>query len=289
MHMKRTRTIRSFAVNGAVLILFAWAHSAVAAVIVIYPSAGNHIHQAYDPAGSGTTPAPDSKVTLAPDPIVNSAEFFLMDGVSQSIKDELANASAEVDFTDWVFNYDGASLNGTFTVDRYRARYLSAHVGGGEIEVRYKRGVGDPTNLRWIQLVTDNRPFDPDGPGPMGVYTPPLIDGDFDAQPFYWLDTEIGDQSGGARDWGFGTDYDLHFYDWSRRPHETPVPPEFDPIIWRAELYLTSWDGDKTVTFHEGINWGWNMTPVPEPSSLAVFSAGLLLVGIYRKRTRRCP
>ena len=286
--MKSAIKIRLIAVPSSVLIFFAWAYQAAEAVTLFYPSVGNHIHEAYDPAGSGKKPAPDSRIILTPDPVANSAEFFLMAGVSQSIKDELANAGSEVDFTGWTFNYDGTMLNGSFVVDQYKAKYLGAHYGGGEIEVRYKRGAGDPTNLRWIQLVTDNRPFDPDGPGPMGPYTPPVIDGDFDDQPFYYLDTEIGDHSGGSTDWGFGREYDLHFHDFSRRRHETPVPPEFDPIRWRAELYLVSWDADKTVTFHHGINWGWNMTPVPESPGLAPFSAALILLFIYRKRNRRC-
>jgi hypothetical protein len=221
--------------------------------------------------------------SLDPDPKKNWEEFFTLPGVSQAIQDELEDEDAEVDFTDWTFDYDGPSLNGTLTIDQYRAEYVEAHVGGAKIEARYEKGEGDPENLRWIQLVVDNAPFDPDGDGPLPVYTPPVIDGDFDSEPFYWLDTEIGGHSDGSTDWG---DYDLHFSDFSKRRHPLPVP--FEPITWRAELYLVSWDGEtKEVTFHDGIQWGWVMYPLPTLGGLGILLYVAVLISSGSSFIRR--
>jgi hypothetical protein len=252
--------------------------SDVLAFSIVNPTAANHKHRADDPAG-------DSKVLLKPDPVKS------LSSVSQALKDELAGG--DTSFAGWTFDYTFTSLNGTLYVDLYKAGYKAAHHGGGEINLRYKKGTGDPTNLRWVQLITTNNPI--------GGATSPYIDpypNDDDAVdgPFYYCDPpgnalcdkfDISKRVNGNTDYGFGKDYSLHFYDFSSRTHPLPVP--FPPITWRAELYLVEWDGAKKVTFHNGIEWGWEMTPTPEPSTLVLLASGLagcLAVGYYRRNPR---
>ncbi|MCZ8188176.1 MAG: PEP-CTERM sorting domain-containing protein [Microcystis sp. LE19-338.1B] len=253
------------------------------AVTLVYPSSGNHVHKAFDPGGN---PPPDSFVVLNPDPVENNNEFFLLPGVSQAIQDELSgtdsngNPIGDTDFTDWTFNYNGSTLNGTIYIDEYKAQYKADHLGGGLINIRYKKGAGDPDNLRWIQMITTTDPknnatspyIDP-FPNDCPVPKPPLTVRD--NGPFYYdAGCDLANHINGAVDHGFGTDYDLHFFDFSSREHPLPVP--FDPIKWKAELYLVSWDGmptatgepNGTITFHDGIQWGWEMRPIPEPSTI---------------------
>lgn len=252
---------------------------AAGAVTLLYPAASQHDHHAADPAG-------DSNVFLAPDPVENSGELFLQSSVSQAMKDELAGG--DTDFSGWTFDYDGGTLAGTITIDEYEAAYSDDHVGGGRISIRYEKGVDDPETLRWVQLITTT--------DALGGATSPYIDphpNDDDSAdgPFYYCDPpgdalcddfDIADHVDGAEDYGFGTDYDLHFFDFSRREHEMP----FENISWTAELWLVSWDEATTVTFHDGIEWGWVMTP--EPSSALLVLVGLVgLAGRAGRRTAR--
>lgn len=279
--MKGNRLIpKIFWLKGALVIVSILAClTDVLAITVVYPTSGNHLHTAYDPAGSDGIPPPDSFVFLNPDPIQNPGEFFLLSAVSQVVKDELA--AGDTAFPGWTFDYTFSTLSGTMFVDEYKAQYLTDHVGGGLINTRYKKGAGDPANLRWIQLITTTNPLH----GATSPYIDPYPNDGTDGAPFYWHSGEIADHIAGAKDYGFGKDYDLHFKDFSRREHPLPIP--FDPIKWRAELYLVEWDGAKHVTFHDGIQWGWEMHPIPEPSTIFLLATGLAgYFGFVRYRRR---
>jgi hypothetical protein len=235
----------------------------VLAFSIVHPTTANHKHEAYEA---------DSKVVLKPDPVTS------LTSVSQALKDELAGG--DTSFAGWTFDYTFTSLSGTLYVDSYKAGYKAAHHGGGEINLRYKKGTEDPTNLRWVQLITTTNPLN----GATSPYIDPYPNDGSDGAPFYYHSGEIADHTNGSKDHGFGTNYDLHFYDYSSRIHPLPVP--FSPISWTAQLYLVEWDGNKKVTFHNGIEWGWEMTPTPEPSSLLLMATGLVGgIVLYRRRS----
>jgi hypothetical protein len=268
--MKSTHlSLKVYWLKGALLIVsILLCLTDVHAITIQYPSAGNYRHLANDPAG---TPPPDSFVFLNPDPVANAGEFFMLSSVSQAVKNELTGGDTA--FPGWTFDYTFSTLSGIMSINEYKAEYKGDHWGGGKIDITYQKGAGDPTNLRWIQLVIDNAPFDPDGSGPLPKYTPPIIDpfpnDGTDGAPFYWYEGEVTDP--------------LHFSDFSTRVHPLPIP--FDPITWRAELYLVEWDGAKKVTFHDGIQWGWEMHPVPEPSTILLLASGLAgYLGFKRRR-----
>ena len=239
----------------AALLVFALSISGVQAVTLVHPQTANHVHFSICPALDGIN-------ILVPDPAEGGGGTFLLTSPSQEIQDELAGGDST--YGDWTFDYAGSTLNGTFTVDIYKSRFKGTHHSGSEISMRYKKGAGDPANLRWVQLVTTSDPLDPNGSDPPGPPTSPYIDpypddSDGVGGPFYYSD-EVGHtfdyrtRIGGATDAsGFGKDYDIRFYDFPSRIH---APTSY--VKWQGELWLTAADTtDKEVTFHDGVGYGF--------------------------------
>lgn len=69
-------------------------------------------------------------------------------------------------FSNWTFNSAPNDLAGTFQLEKYLAKdvFDSTPVVGGEIELLYKPGNGDPildNSLKWIQRVVNNHSATP--------------------------------------------------------------------------------------------------------------------------------
>lgn len=272
--------------GAVVAVLFATGLPDAAAVTVVYPSAGNHVHSSNCPAGDGES-------HLAPDP-VGSNEFFLLSGVSQAVKDELSSATADTSFSTWTFNYDTwATANGTIYIDVYKSVFYSNHSSGVDFHVRYVKGTGDPANLRWVQYVSPSSPFDPDqsydvntgqpipggnGPTPPanGGFIDPYPNDGADGGPFYWHGGEIASHTNGNNAFG---NFDLEFIDHPRTFH-----PPISSNGMSFELYLVSWDGATTVNYLTGIQWGFEGACVPEPVTLGLVPLGLLAAWRYARR-----
>lgn len=249
-----------------------------AGMSVVYPGGGNHVHKA-------TTPK--IAVRLTNDPIQNAGDFFLRDNVSPVVKSELAGGDTA--FGGWTFDYatKWKSVGGTLTIDSYKARAPFQAFAGAELTARYNRAVGDPTNLRWIQLVIPKQPFDPDATynantgelvnaGPIAAATGPFIDpypnDGADGGPFYWHGGEIAGHTGGAN-------FDLRFRDFPQVPVTMTKANGLN-----FQLYLVEWDGATNVYFLDAINWGFRGRWVPTPGAASLATIGMTLIAVRRRR-----
>ena len=163
----------------------------------------------------------------------------------------------------WTFAAAGADLtNGSLRVRTYDVQGTDAQVGA-EFHVQYVPGAGDPTeNIHWIQVVTDNHNVT-NNPGHGNNEN--IVDNPFSPAgraPYY--------DDGAAAN---GT----HFYDFAVR---TDAKRNH---TWIADLYLVvgpAANAPGQVTIYSGIQWGWENTCIPEPStySLLLLSGPVLLV-----------
>jgi len=267
------------------------ATTASASIVVQYPAAADHVHT----ITNGKTTS-----TLTPDPVENVNEFFLLNGVSQNVMDELDDAT-DTDFSTFTFDFATKwqnTANGTLTIDTYKATVPELAFGGAELTARYNAGAGDAGfELQWIQLVYPTHPFDPDatfnvntaapganGPIPPadGMFIDPYPNDGTDTGPFYWNETEWGPHTNGNN--AFGA-FDLEFRDFPQLPVRVG---DLAPTGLTFELYLVEWDlNNDNIFFLDGIQWGF--TAVPEPSTLVLAGMSLamvLCVGLRRKRSR---
>jgi hypothetical protein len=70
---------------------------------------------------------------------------------------------------------------------------------------------------------------------------------------------------------------DMAFWDFPTRPATNS---------WTADLWLAGWDGaTKNITVYNGVEWGFNVKPVPEVSTGVAFAvlAGLMMLAMMRK------
>ncbi len=272
------------ALAGAAWLMYA-AANAGASITVTYPSGANYLHRAFN--GEITS-------TLTPDPVANANEFFLLNGVSQTVQDEISSGDWEIG--EWTFDYSSKWRNtatGNLTIDRYEAIAPANRQGGAVLQTRYTKGTADPTmNLQWIQLVTPiGGAFDPDQTynpntgvpgvnGPInpanGAFIDPYPNDGSDGGPFYWNSDEIGGYTSSGDN--FGT-FDLKFFD---RPRRT-LPVGGTMRGYTFELYLVNWDGNSSghVEFLDGIQWGFVVVPAPSTIGLAAFGS------IFALRRRR--
>ncbi|HEY6563047.1 MAG TPA: hypothetical protein VIY86_01000 [Pirellulaceae bacterium] len=162
----------------------------------------------------------------------------------------------------------GAAAPGTLTIDQYYA-WVSGDAGGAGLLARYDDGdgvsdwvlPGGPNpSYRWVQEINTNKP--------LGGAGSPYIDprpGDDVKQgaaaelPYYWTDKEaINKHTNGP----VANPYDLRFSDEPSRPCNMMVD-------WEADLFIVSennftyptLDPTHVITIHDGIRWGFELTP----------------------------
>jgi hypothetical protein len=283
-------TSRSAARLGVAVVVTALLAGAAQAVTLTYPNATYYVHSSQCPAGDGSN-------TLNPDPVHDANLTFLQLSVSADLQNELGtdgegNPLGDWDYTNWSYNFTGSTLAGTISIDVYKSRFVANHNSGCEILVRYEKGEGDPDDLRWLQMVDSNDPLN----GATPPYIDPYPNDDPEADPntntggnpFYY---HSGETTTPATDYGtfdlynssntFGS-YDLLFYDFPKRYH-----PPISNVWWRGELWLTSVNTETdTITFHDGILYGFDAGCVPSPSSVAMVIVGLM--GVILRRRKLC-
>lgn len=193
-------------------------------------------------------------------------------------------------FAGYTYAY-GPTLNINFKVTTYKAFNTGAN-GGATFAASFTPQTGEtlPTNLHWVQLVTDNWNFTgynganlmaPTGIGNAestidGSYPQPMAMPAWPGSPFYDVF--------GPGETPFATSPPT-FTDTPQRGEPTKAVPV---INWDAQLWLVSLD-DKKITFHNGVNWGWQsrFAMVPEPATWAMMLIGFGLVGgLARRRAR---
>jgi len=180
----------------------------------------------------------------------------------------------------WTFQW-GSNLNGTLTVDHYKA--YDKHTGiycrhGAEFSCHYVPHEDDPENLSWVQVFTAS--YDKLGISSGTMIVDPFPNNGTDDAPFY-----------------FNEQHDpMDFYYPPTAPEgalifgDTPGAShvEAEPFsVWlRLNLFLASWD-DATphaLKIHDGIRWGYDGVCVPAPMSVILGAIGLAMV--YRLRRR---
>lgn len=226
------------------------------------------------------------------DYIVDTTPAFvthLAPGATQAERDLM-----KAQFPGWNFVPATANAPGTLKIEEYDAvstpQGLPADHGGVDFSVLYDDGRPTAvTTWNWIQVVTSvseevGYPY-PQNPS---VDPPRPPQGD-DALPFYFTLAELGGYSPkieGDSMWkgkvipiqNPASGGDLRFFDEPQgRLTNAYMRNDFD-------LYLVSWEGQdsKDVTIYDGLKWGFQISEVPEPSSLVLLVGGIVCLVMRR-------
>jgi hypothetical protein len=177
----------------------------------------------------------------------------------------------------------GAAAPGTLTIDDYFA-WVRGDAGGAHLTARYDDGdgVSDWTlpgganpSYRWIQEINTNKPLG--GPGAPYIDPRPGDDvkqGALLELPYYWTDPEaIGRFTNGPA----ANPFDLKFSD-------TPSRPCNMFVNWEADLFIVTenrftypqLDPLHVITIHDGIRWGFELTPKQQKISRVRMSDTIL-------------
>ena len=200
------------------------------------------------------------------------------------------------------FNYAfGGSLNIVYNITTYQA-FNTGSAGGANfvMDITNPNNVALPDNLHWVQWVNDNYNFtglngaSTNAPKGLGKQEN-AIDGAY-PQPYYGQANQGNTYPGspfydqfGPGETPFATS-PPHFTDSPQRPEPTLANPV---ITWNAELFLVSSpqvsgnaNNPPTITFYDGVEWGWDTTisQTPLPPAWTMMLAGLGMLGLLRGR-----
>lgn len=162
----------------------------------------------------------------------------------------------------------GAAAPGTLTIDDYYA-WLRGDAGGAHLTARYDDGdgVSDWTlpgggnpSYRWIQEINTNKPLG--GPGAPYIDPRPGDDvkqGAVFELPYYWTDREA---TGRYTNGPAANQFDLMFTDTPSRPCNMFVDWEADLfVVTENRFTYPQTDPLHVITIHDGIRWGFELTP----------------------------
>ncbi|SEL89348.1 PEP-CTERM protein-sorting domain-containing protein [Roseateles sp. YR242] len=188
------------------------------------------------------SPDGNTVVRVVPQTTISSASFntALLTGEYPGWTVSLANAAG------------GVVTPGTYTAG------WQGGGGGAMFTASYSQtnAVAAGHQLHWVQVIDTNQPA--------GGTSTPYIDPrpNDDTLPFYWTTAEVAGKS---------TSKTVSFSDFSRRP--PTALSSVNPVTWNASLYAVEYDGNNSITVHDGVSWGWNMKPATVGNSGGVFAS----------------
>lgn len=233
-----------------------------------------------NPTGGPT--ATDGKITSTLDP---SPAIFMDDcpwfekalSVQGFDADGLDNIAGNAD--DWTVTY--GDLSGTLTLKAYYpwvnlrpafsiggqnfpAKSFPGQ-GGATLALTYQPAGDDPSgvDVHWIQVINTNAPIGSQAKYDAGGGYKWYLDNDLDtSNPFY--------------DFSYDTAGDTWFLDG---------PHRFPKADWEAQIFVATGDLlNNTITIYDGVWWGFEVTAIPEPTTMFLLGSGLVgLVGFRRK------
>lgn len=239
-----------------------------------------------NPTGDRVASGPNGSSTLDPSPAiyVDNCPWLSPALAAQGFDaDGLDNIAGNAD--DWTITY--LDLAGSFTldtydawVDSYPAGDIDGHAysgkslpnrGGAIFGLTYQPNIadGDPSgnDVHWINVYNTNNPSDFDianGHNAGGGYYSTLDnDGNPAGNPFY-------DPIGTA-----GNDW---FLDIPWDPLSPGYDTEFQTFIATGDLTA------HTLTIYDGVWWGYETKPIPEPATVLLLGPGLGVLALLRKR-----
>lgn len=220
-----------------------------------------------DPNVTHTVTAGGFTTTLDPD-----THTALAVGATQAIRDLYA-----ADYPGFTYAAAGAARTGTLTISQLDA-FQDGSQGGLDIVASF---AGDPAPhiYRWLQYIDLN----PISPAFRGATTspftdPPPLDRD-DTLPFYETNAERNTEGVGYVTGG-NINNNPRFWDGPR------VNDSRAPVTMHLNLFLADFDSNtNTVTIYDGVQYGFRITSVPEPSTPALLMLGILGILALRRKT----
>jgi hypothetical protein len=182
------------------------------------------------------------------------------------------------------FTYANAATpaDGTLTISTLSA-FQNGIQGGLNIVVSYEpdSGVHAPHIFDWLQYVTITPLTTPFRGADSSPFTdPPPLDRD-DNLPFYWTTSQRDTQGLGYVTGGNIND-DPKFSD-APRANDVRAPVEMSFYLYLADFDASS----QKITVYEGLEYGFNIEPVPEPGTIGMVLGVLAL--FFFSRVKKCP
>lgn len=153
------------------------------------------------------------------------------------------------------------------------------HSGGAAIAIGYVPGFGDPeaVDARWIQLIRTN------SPSTFGTtYGVGLVD---DVGYTWYLDNGWPNQATPPSDPFYGGDDNNNATGYAgngRGILDASSRGLAGGVWWEAWAFMSTRDARGNITIYDGVHWGFEMTAVPTPGALALFTLSGLVA--YRRR-----
>jgi hypothetical protein len=184
----------------------------------------------------------------------------------------------DLDYPNFTYVEAPANRKGALTISQLDV-FQDGSQGGLDIVASFA-GAKAHHIYRWIQYIEMN----PIAPAFLGAARSPFTDPPplkrDDTLPFYETDIERNKEGKGYLEKGSLKD-NPRFWD---RPI---VNDSRAPVKFHLNLFLTDEDrGNHTVTIYDGIRYGFQITPIPEPEAWAMMILGLGLIGWRLRRNK---